>query len=177
MISKLYWAWLSGCWLEHRRRRILWCRSTYVGATVNLERRLRQHNKEIKGGAIATTSKVNQGYSWRHVCYVKGFPSWQTALLLSFIMDWKGTPMKKNPYIYGLEHKKQVDTYKNTSFKFIHVYAHTKKKDIHSIGNQHADKLAYELEIHRRDPHHCWRCFCRDLRWTWRLLKLKTWRV
>ena len=26
--------------------------STYVGATVNLERRIRQHNKEIKGGVL-----------------------------------------------------------------------------------------------------------------------------
>ena len=67
---------------------------TYVGATVNLERRLRQHNKEIKGGAIATTSKVNQGYSWRRVCYVKGFPSWQTAL--QFEWRWKQISRKIN---------------------------------------------------------------------------------
>ena len=35
--------------------------STYVGATVDLTRRLRQHNKEIKGGAHATGAKVAQG--------------------------------------------------------------------------------------------------------------------
>ena len=55
-------------------------KSTYVGATVNLDHRLRQHNKEIKGGAHATTIKVNKGHSWRRVLYVKGFPTWQTAL-------------------------------------------------------------------------------------------------
>ena len=32
--------------------------ATYVGATVDLNRRLRQHNKEIKGGAHATRAKV-----------------------------------------------------------------------------------------------------------------------
>ena len=38
--------------------------ATYVGATVDLERRLRQHNKEIKGGAHATGAKVAKGDTW-----------------------------------------------------------------------------------------------------------------
>lgn len=62
-------------------------KSTYVGATVNLDRRLRQHNKEISGGAHATTSKVAQGKIWHRVCYVSGFPTWQTAL--QFEWRWK----------------------------------------------------------------------------------------
>lgn len=35
-------------------------------------------------------------------------------------------------------------TYKDTSFEFLHVYAHTNKNDMHSIGNKHADQLAYD---------------------------------
>ena len=54
--------------------------STYVGATVDLERRLRQHNKEIKGGAHATSAKVMKGELWRRVCYISGFPDWSAAL-------------------------------------------------------------------------------------------------
>ena len=54
--------------------------ATYVGATVDLERRLRQHNKEIKGGAHATGVKVAKGQSWRRVLYVSGFPDWSAAL-------------------------------------------------------------------------------------------------
>ena len=54
--------------------------STYVGATVNLERRIRQHNKEIKGGAVATGNKVNQGKQWNMYCYVSGFPDWKSTL-------------------------------------------------------------------------------------------------
>lgn len=55
-------------------------KSTYVGATVDLEHRLRQHNGEIKGGAKATTIKIKQGLSWKRVCYIAGFPDWTAAL-------------------------------------------------------------------------------------------------
>ena len=61
--------------------------STYIGATVNLNHRLRQHNKEIKGGAKATSIKVEQGEQWERAAYVSGFPHWQTAL--QFEWRWK----------------------------------------------------------------------------------------
>jgi structure-specific endonuclease subunit SLX1 len=61
--------------------------STYVGATVDLERRLRQHNKEIKGGAHATSIKVLKGETWIRVAHVEGFPDWQAAL--QFEWRWK----------------------------------------------------------------------------------------
>jgi predicted GIY-YIG superfamily endonuclease len=54
--------------------------STYVGSTTDLERRLRQHNKEIKGGAIATGAKVSNGQIWVRVAHITGFPDWQAAL-------------------------------------------------------------------------------------------------
>ena len=60
---------------------------TYVGATVDLERRLRQHNKEIKGGAFATGAKVLKGEIWCRAAYVSGFPNWTTAL--QFEWRWK----------------------------------------------------------------------------------------
>ena len=61
--------------------------NTYVGATVNLARRLRQHNKEIKGGAHATGIKVSQGETWTRAAHVSGFPDWQAAL--QFEWKWK----------------------------------------------------------------------------------------
>ena len=61
--------------------------STYIGATVNLERRLRQHNKELVGGAHATGRKVNQGQIWTRYCYISGFPDWQATL--QFEWRWK----------------------------------------------------------------------------------------
>jgi putative endonuclease len=60
---------------------------TYVGATVDLDKRLRQHNKEIKGGAKYTSSKVSQGELWMRVAHVEGFPDWQSAL--QFEWRWK----------------------------------------------------------------------------------------
>jgi structure-specific endonuclease subunit SLX1 len=61
--------------------------ATYVGATMNLDRRLRQHNKEIKGGAHATGSRVARGETWQRHCYVSGFPDWPAAL--QFEWRWK----------------------------------------------------------------------------------------
>ena len=73
--------------------------NTYVGATVDLNRRLRQHNKEIKGGAHATGIKVAQGESWTRAAHVSGFPDWQAAL--QFEWRWKHLsrkyPVKMNP--------------------------------------------------------------------------------
>jgi len=61
--------------------------STYVGATVDLDRRLRQHNKELKGGAHATGAKVEKGETWIRAAHVEGFPDWQAAL--QFEWRWK----------------------------------------------------------------------------------------
>jgi len=61
--------------------------STYVGATVDLNRRLRQHNKEIKGGAFATGQKVDKGEIWIRVAHIAGFPDWQATL--QFEWRWK----------------------------------------------------------------------------------------
>lgn len=61
--------------------------ATYVGATIDVDRRLRQHNGEISGGACATHTKVARGESWERVCFVSGFPDWQAAL--QFEWRWK----------------------------------------------------------------------------------------
>jgi len=55
-------------------------KATYVGATVDLNHRLRQHNKELVGGAHATSVKVAQGCTWNRICFIQGFPDWPAAL-------------------------------------------------------------------------------------------------
>ena len=77
--------------------------STYVGATVDLERRLKQHNKELKGGARATGIKVEQGKTWSRACYVSGFPDWKSAL--QFEWRWKQLSRKLPKSMLPLERR------------------------------------------------------------------------
>lgn len=55
---------------------------TYVGATVDVDRRLKQHNGVLSGGAKATS-----GHQWRRVCHITGFPHERAAL--QFEWKWK----------------------------------------------------------------------------------------
>ena len=62
---------------------------SYVGITNNLERRIRQHNNIIKGGAKYTTNiiinqnnnnNINNINLWNYVCYIDGFKTKKDAL-------------------------------------------------------------------------------------------------
>jgi predicted GIY-YIG superfamily endonuclease len=55
---------------------------TYIGATCDPERRLRQHNREAAGGARSTA-----GYTWRRAALVSGFNDKIEAL--QFEWRWK----------------------------------------------------------------------------------------
>lgn len=45
-------------------------RCNYVGYTVNMSRRLRQHNGELVGGAKITSRKSDYGHKWRVIALV-----------------------------------------------------------------------------------------------------------
>ena len=57
-------------------------KKTYVGITPDLDRRLRQHNGLLAGGAKAT-----HGHQWERLCHVRGFPDHTAAL--QFEWRWK----------------------------------------------------------------------------------------
>lgn len=76
---------------------------TYVGATVDLDHRLRQHNGEISGGAVATSSRVAAGNAWERVCHIRGFPDWKTAL--SFEWAFKFQSRKFPARLYPLKRR------------------------------------------------------------------------
>jgi predicted GIY-YIG superfamily endonuclease len=77
--------------------------ATYVGATVDLDRRLRQHNKEITGGAHATGIKVAKGETWIRVAHIEGFPDWQSAL--QFEWRWKQLTRKITISVHPLHRR------------------------------------------------------------------------
>ena len=77
--------------------------ATYVGATVDLDHRLRQHNKEIKGGAVATGIRVAKGDIWIRAAHVSGFPDWQAAL--QFEWRWKQLSRKLPAKMKPLERR------------------------------------------------------------------------
>ena len=67
---------------------------TYVGATIDLDRRLQQHNGLLKGGAIAT-SRVPGG--WYRVCYVTGFESKREALRFEWWWKRRSASLQGSP--------------------------------------------------------------------------------
>lgn len=52
----------------------------YIGYTVNFLRRIRQHNREIKGGA----KKTGRWYPWYPICLIRGFRDNSTALRFEY---------------------------------------------------------------------------------------------
>jgi structure-specific endonuclease subunit SLX1 len=74
---------------------------TYIGATVDLDHRLRQHNKELVGGAQATSIQVERGGKWERVCHVRNFPSWNACL--QFEWRWKQLSRKLGGRMHPVE--------------------------------------------------------------------------
>ena len=66
-------------------------RRTYVGVTKDLHHRLRQHNRELKGGAKATAGKT-----WRIAAVIQGFPSDHDALSLEKSIHNKGKALRRS---------------------------------------------------------------------------------
>jgi len=77
---------------------------TYIGATVDVEKRLRQHNGEISGGAKATSIRIAQGLTWKRACYITGIPEWRSALQIEW--RWKNLSRTKFKHIRNPIHRR-----------------------------------------------------------------------
>jgi structure-specific endonuclease subunit SLX1 len=106
---------------------------TYVGATKNVDKRLRQHNGELAGGAWATTSKVVKGETWSRVCYISGFPDWKSAL--QFEWRWKNISRKisfsKKPLERRMDALKQLLALERSTSKAIPYENWSDNPEIH----------------------------------------------
>ena len=113
--------------------------ATYVGATKNVDKRLRQHNGEISGGARATTSKVTNGELWQRAVYVSGFPDWSAAL--QFEWRWKQLSRKislqKLPLERRMESLKKLLELKQSTSKAIPYDEWVSPPEIH-FESEHA---------------------------------------
>jgi len=90
---------------------------TYVGATMDLDRRLLQHNQVQSGGARATS-----GRTWTRIGHVTGFPHQRSAL--QFEWKWKnlskkefGTPVEKRVKALLVLLNSEQSTSKATDYK------------------------------------------------------------
>lgn len=82
--------------------------ATYIGATIDLDRRLDQHNGFIKGGAKATTSRVERGEMWIRAAHVRNFPTWQSALQF----EWRWKQISRKIYKNELPIKRRMEALK-----------------------------------------------------------------
>lgn len=67
---------------------------TYIGATNDPLRRLRQHNQEITGGAKATSIQHHKGLTWSLGCYLSNIPEWRSALQI----EWRWKQLGRTQY-------------------------------------------------------------------------------
>lgn len=81
-------------WYVYLLATVLEPSKTYVGATIDLDRRLKQHNGELSGGAVAT-STVKGG--WYRVCYVTGFETKHDALRFEWWWKRRSAGLKGKP--------------------------------------------------------------------------------
>lgn len=72
---------------------------SYVGYTVNLDRRIRQHNSELVGGAKAT-----KGRKWEFMGYIKGFPD----NIIALQCEWKLKRMSSKGVLGRLDALKNI---------------------------------------------------------------------
>lgn len=98
-------------------------KQTYVGATIDIERRLRQHNSEIRGGAKYTTSKsVHSTSYWSRLLHVDGFQTKIEALQFEWALKHYSRKLAKKYYssplskrIFALQLLLQLPTWSHIS--------------------------------------------------------------
>ena len=92
---------------------------TYVGFTVNMKRRIRQHNREIKGGAWKTL----KWHPWKIVLVVHGFESQVSAMQFEWAVQnsWKSRFL---PHEYPLKGRKRTTAARRATIEQLMAHEH-----------------------------------------------------
>ncbi len=72
---------------------------TYVGVTNDMQRRLRQHNGRLSGGARYTRNmRKHTGMHWRLLYVICGLPNRRTALQVEWRLHRRASASRQNPF-------------------------------------------------------------------------------
>ena len=93
-MDQKYWCYILHNTDEQYKNR------SYVGYTVNFKRRIRQHNKEIIGGARSTSSCAG---TWAFAMLMTGFQTSNNALSCEFKLKHPDGRRRKNKKYCGIE--------------------------------------------------------------------------
>jgi structure-specific endonuclease subunit SLX1 len=118
-----------------------WSGQTYNGYTVNLSRRLRQHNGEIKGGAWATTAKDKGAWSFIAALTSDSWASVSRAMACEWNCRYP-TRKKPRPKIFAGA-KGRIDS-------LVEIFKHIKDEVrlyIHPAFYDHAVSLGLPLHV------------------------------
>lgn len=109
---------------------------TYVGATVDVDRRLRQHNGELSGGARATAN-----HQWNRICHITGFPTERAAL--QFEWKWKRLSRRQvgNPLQRRVRALCELFSLDKTTQKAVDYADYV--RDLQVVWESHRDALSF----------------------------------
>ena len=130
-------------------------RHTYSGVTTNLARRLRQHNKEIKGGAKYTSMRG----PWHVITCVAGFRNRSHAMQYEYRMHH---PRKARGRWFNPVERRLYHLYRDTFDSRREQQDYTKLKIYHTAANRPIWIQGKEIVLLRNLPF--WRSRCRFLR-------------
>ena len=87
---------------------------SYVGATVNLDKRLKQHNGLLKGGAKYTAEELGKESS------LNGFKTWSDTLKFEWRWKWFSRKQKGIPLVKSMKAlPKTMEFFKNYDLEIV----------------------------------------------------------
>lgn len=108
----------------------------YIGYTVDVHHRIRQHNREIVGGAKKTKSKG----PWRIICHISGFGDKVSAM--QFEWRWQHPPGRRRKKRY---YSSNTHRYKGVKRALHNLY---KMLNMEQWTNNSQPSNTYNLTIH-----------------------------